>query len=67
MKLTQFISTLKLLQSEFSKQNPDSPDVLLSLDEEGNSLGEIDVNISFGYDKKSNSLIIYPINSVPDL
>jgi len=63
MKLAQLITKLQLLQKELAKENPKSPDVLLSTDEEGNAFGDIDAQMSFGYDKDSNSLIIYPMNT----
>ncbi len=62
MKLSVLIEKLKYLEKELKTQNSKSPKVLISSDEEGNSFGDIDPEVSFGYDKESNTLVFYPIN-----
>ncbi|MFA6570160.1 MAG: hypothetical protein WCT77_02885 [Bacteroidota bacterium] len=59
VKLSELITELTRLKKRINA----NPDVKLSSDEEGNSIGCIDFEFSFGYDKDENLLIIYPIDS----
>jgi len=63
MNLANLIVNLKSLQMKIHNKNPKSPEVVISADKEGNSFGNIHPEYSFEYDKETNTLIIYPINS----
>jgi hypothetical protein len=67
MKLPLFIAQLQVLQNKIVKDHGKTPVVKLSSDEEGNSFGDIDLQLSFGYDEKTNTLVIYPIDCQCDL
>ncbi len=67
MNIRLLIAQLQLVQNQIVKTHKTFPDVLIASDEEGNSFGDIDIRYSFQYDKDSNTLVIYPVNTECEL